>query len=177
LGVGIGILTKEIIVNERLDFDKAVALGFSSASDMREAARLNLTPQQLAKSHAEEAARVAAAQKLRAEQEAAINACRNDWAKCADNGEIVNKYSHWSMVQVDCKIAATNQAKYGDPQWPSLYFDTYLRGEDYVKTGIAIAIERDARFQNGFGAMVHSEVICKYDLRAKKVIDVSIAPR
>jgi len=177
LGVGLGIFAKEIVVNERLDFDKATALGFSSASDMREAARLNLTPQQLATRHAAEAARVAAEQKHLAEQEAAINACRNDWSKCADNGEIVNKYSDWSMVQVRCKIAADNQARYGDPQWPSGYFGTYLRGNDYVKTGVAVAIEPDARFQNGFGAMVHSEVICKYDLRAKKVVDVSIAPK
>jgi hypothetical protein len=176
LGIAIGIVAELGIVSQRLDYDKAVSLGFLSAADMREAASLNLTPEQLAKRHAEETARIAADEKLRAEQEAAIKACRNDWSKCADNGEVVNKYSDWSMVQVKCQMAATKEARYGDPQWPGLSFGTYLRGNDYVKTGIAVAIEPDARFQNGFGAMVHSEVICKYNLWTQSIISVDIAP-
>jgi hypothetical protein len=38
-------------------------------------------------------------------------------------------------------------------------------------------IERDAQFQNGFGAMVHSQVICKYDMKEKTVLDVTISER
>jgi len=41
----------------------------------------------------------------------------------------------------------------------------------------AVAIEPDAQFQNGFGAMAHSRVTCTYDLRAGKVIDVAITRR
>ena len=37
-----------------------------------------------------------------------------------------------------------------------------------------VLVERDAQFQNGFGAMVHSRVECTYDLAGKKVIDIKI---
>jgi hypothetical protein len=177
VGSALGALAAAGAVNYRLESDKAVALGFSSVPDMNAAKRLNLTPQQFAERRAQEAERVATAEKQRKEREAAENACRKDWAKCADNGEIVNKYSGWTMVQVRCQMAATEQAKYGDPEWPWLAFGSYLRGTDYVKTGLAVAIEKDAKFQNGFGAKVHSQVMCKYDLRSQNVISVSIVPR
>jgi hypothetical protein len=177
VGTPVGALIGMAVIDSQLDTDKAVALGFLSGSDMHEAQRLNLTPQQLADRRAQEAARAAAAEKQRREQEAAENACRNDWSKCADNGEVVNKYSDWTMVRVRCQREANEQARYGDPEWPWLSFGTYLKGTDYVKTGLAVAIEKDAKFQNGFGAKVHSEVICRYDLRSQKVISVSIAPR
>ena len=32
---------------------------------------------------------------------------------------------------------------------------------------VTTAIDADVQVQNGFGAMVHSEVICKYNLRAQ----------
>ena len=41
----------------------------------------------------------------------------------------------------------------------------------------AVAIEPDAQLSNGFGAMVHSRVTCAYDLRAKRVLSVDVAPR
>lgn len=107
-------------------------------------------------------------------------ACGADWSKCTDNTDVVENYGKWVDVKVDCKITATNMAKYGKPDWGGwLYpnFGTYLKGNNYVTTGRAVAIEPDAQFQNGFGAMVHSEVVCTYDLRAGKVIDVAIRPR
>jgi hypothetical protein len=103
--------------------------------------------------------------------------CRTDWTKCPDNEALVNDYNGWVEVQVACKRSATKQARYGTPEWPWLSFSTFRKGSDYATTGTAIAIEPDAQFSNGFGAMVHSKVICQYDLRKKQVIDISILPQ
>ncbi|MGH9806371.1 MAG: hypothetical protein ACRD9W_03780 [Terriglobia bacterium] len=102
--------------------------------------------------------------------------CKSDWTKCSDNEDLVNNYSDWTKVQVECKEEANSEAKYGTPEWPWLPFGSFLKGTDYSTSGIATAIEADAQFQNGFGAMVHSTVTCRYDLRAQKVLDVSILP-
>ena len=102
--------------------------------------------------------------------------CRSDWSKCADNEQLVNNYSDWSKVQVECKMEAEHEAEYGSPSWPWLAFGNFLKGKDYVSTGVATAIEPDAQFQNGFGAMVHSTVTCEYDLRTQKVTNISIVP-
>ena len=104
--------------------------------------------------------------------------CKTDWTLCADNAEVANKYSKWFDAQFECKQAATKQARYGTPVFPSLYFfSTFLRGNDYVTTGQATLIEPEAQFQNGFGAMVHSRVTCAYDLRAQRVLSVDISAR
>jgi hypothetical protein len=102
--------------------------------------------------------------------------CTNDWSKCTDNAELANHYSGWTKVQAYCKVEAANEARYGTPVWPWIPFGSYLPGNDYVTTGIAVAIEQDAQFQNGFGAMAHSTVTCKYDLRADKVLSVEVEP-
>jgi predicted nucleic acid-binding Zn ribbon protein len=104
------------------------------------------------------------------------DSCRSDWTKCADNEQLVNQYSDWSLVQVRCKRAANDRAKYGSPDWPWLAFGSFYKGNNYVTAGIAVAIEPDAQFSNGFGAMVHSRVTCTYDLRANRVTDVQISP-
>ncbi len=98
-------------------------------------------------------------------------ACRSDWTKCADNAQFVNNNSDWWTIKKACKDAANKQVLYDTPIWPSSAFDHFQpSGNSYITTGKAIAIEPDAQFQNGFGTMVHSHVICTYDLRAKKVI-------
>jgi hypothetical protein len=103
--------------------------------------------------------------------------CRSDWTKCADNEQLVNNYRNWSDVQVECKYAANDRAKYGDPVWPWIPFGSFLKGNNYVTSGIATAVEPDAQFSNGFGAKVRSRVTCIYDLRTRRVTDVSIFPR
>jgi hypothetical protein len=103
--------------------------------------------------------------------------CRYYWTKCADNDQLVNYYSDWSHIQVDCKYAANDQAKYGNPEWPWIPFGSFYKGNNYVTSGIAIAIEPDAQFSNGFGAKVHSRVTCTYDLRAKRVTNVDVSAR
>ena len=103
-------------------------------------------------------------------------ACDSDWRKCANNEQLVNNYSRWTSVKVECKREADSQARY-KTDWPWLPFGTFIKGNEYVTSGTAIAIEPDAQFQNGFGAMVRSRVICTYDLRAQHVISVDISPR
>ena len=104
-------------------------------------------------------------------------ACRTDWRRCADNEQLATTYSNWVHVQGECKRAATKMAEYGSPEWPWHPFGSFHSGNDYVKSGRAILIEPDAQFSNVFGAMVHSRVVCTYDLRGDRVLDVQVLPR
>jgi hypothetical protein len=104
-------------------------------------------------------------------------ACHNDWRQCADNEQLVNEWSGWTMVQVRCKSAANDRAKYGDPEWPWLPFGSFFKGKDYVAKGKAVAVEPDAKFQNGFGAKLRVRVTCFYDLAGEKVENVLITER
>jgi hypothetical protein len=106
-----------------------------------------------------------------------ISACRDDWQKCTDNEQLVNNYRDYTDAKVSCKMRANDMARYGTPEWPWGIFGTFYSGSDYVKTGKVRLVEDDAKFSNGFGAMVRSRVNCLYDLRSKSVIDVSINAR
>jgi hypothetical protein len=108
-----------------------------------------------------------------------LRACKDNWHLCADNSEMANNYSGWIHAQNACEEGATALAKYGTPAWPHSWmpnFNTFRNGSDYKETGQAVLVERNAQFQNGFGAMMHSTVTCIYDLAARKVIDVTIEP-
>lgn len=95
-----------------------------------------------------------------------VSLCKSDWTKCTDNADLVNNYSGWSYAQVACESEANGLAQYGKPVWPWMSFSTFNKGTEYAATGTAILIERDAQFQNQFGAIVNSRVICNYDLSA-----------
>jgi hypothetical protein len=113
-------------------------------------------------------------------QEQANPTCKSDWTKCKDNSDLANNYRDWTKVKVSCEMEAERQARYGTPKWPEpswISFGSFLPGTDYVTSGTAVAIEKNAQFQNGFGAMVHSTVICTYDLRADRVTKVAISAR
>lgn len=103
--------------------------------------------------------------------------CKSDWKLCADNADLMNNFNGVSRVTVECKIAAQKLAKYGEPKFPWLSFGTFLTGNAYVKTGIVTAIEKEAQFQNGFGAWANSSVVCKYDLNSGKIVDVVISQK
>jgi hypothetical protein len=102
--------------------------------------------------------------------------CKSDWTKCTDNADMANNFGGWSGVQYDCKKQAEELAKYGTPEWPWFAFSSFRPGSNY-STGTVTVIEPDAKFQNGFGAMVRSRVVCEYDLRSKKVTNVDISAR
>src|SRR5262245_38778189 len=72
-------------------------------------------------------------------------ACGSDWRQWQDNAELVNNYDGMGGVEYDCMEAANSQAKYGDPEWPWRAFSTFLKGDDYPRTGVVTVKEHDAR--------------------------------
>ena len=102
-------------------------------------------------------------------QSATASACQSDWSKCTNNVEMARNYEGWTEAEVKCKIAANKLAKYGTPEWPWLAFQNLASGTDYAENGEATLIENNAKFQNEYGAMVHTRVGCDYNLRTKKV--------
>ena len=101
--------------------------------------------------------------------------CESDWTKCADNAEIVRSYKGWLNVQVACRIAAIETAKYGTPTWPFVPFQGFSEGKTYVESGLVVVIEPEAKFPNATGAMVRSRVACTYDLRTQRVVNVAVS--
>jgi hypothetical protein len=101
--------------------------------------------------------------------------CETDWKVCASNSDLVENNPDWLWkVTRDCRIAADEAAKYGEPKWSWVPFGKYLRGTDYPKTGIVTAIDEDVRFQNGFGTYGRSRVVCVYDLNTRRVVNLSV---
>jgi DNA-directed RNA polymerase subunit RPC12/RpoP len=116
-------------------------------------------------------------------KEAANPTCVSNWHLCKDSADFVDHFNgkmgdhddwDWNGIGIQCKDAAEAEARYGSPVWPSMSFGHYHAGDDYVRSGVAVAFEPDAQFQNGFGAMVHSHVTCQYDLSAGKVLNVDV---
>ncbi len=108
------------------------------------------------------------------------SSCKEDWRLCKDNADLVNNYKDYSDAQFSCERAANKKAKFGTPVWPGFWsggsFGRFHRGTDYVSTGVVVAVEPDAQFQNQFGAMVHSTAQCEYDLKTKSVVTVNVVP-
>ena len=100
--------------------------------------------------------------------------CATDYTVCKDNADLVNNYDKIIDAQSACRSTTDASVKYGNPDWPWLPFGSYFPGNTYVKAGVVRLAEDKVQIQNGFGAMVHSQVICDYDLKAKKVVMLSI---
>lgn len=103
-----------------------------------------------------------------------VEPCASDWEKCTDNEQLVNNWRSYSFVQSACTEAATKGAKYGEPKFPWSPFQTFRTGNSAKEKGTILAIEKDARYSNMFGVMVHSQVSCTYDLKERKVVDLSV---
>jgi DNA-directed RNA polymerase subunit RPC12/RpoP len=112
----------------------------------------------------------------RREQEKANPTCETNWRKCSDNADLINHYGGVIGAQVDCRMEAEKRARFGSPKWPPVPFGSFYEGVQDTKTGMAILIEPDARFENAFGVMVRSTVVCAYNLNRKEVVSVSITP-
>jgi hypothetical protein len=110
----------------------------------------------------------------------ASSPCKDDWQKCSDNADLVNHYKQYILLKGDCERAADKSARYGSPIWPGFWsggsFAQFRAGSDAIRTGVFEAFEPDAQFSNAFGAMVHSTVTCKYDLRENRVLSISVVP-
>jgi hypothetical protein len=100
--------------------------------------------------------------------------CVTDWRRCKDNADLVNNYGDMSTIEFECMEKANSMAKYGDPEWPWSTFGTFLKGDDYPKTGIVTVKEKDVRFTNMFNAKVRTTVRCTFDLNAMKVVSVKV---
>ena len=103
-----------------------------------------------------------------------VPSCKSDWTLCTDNSDMANNWHGWTHVQAACEIAAEKSAKYGTPEWPWLAFSSFLKGDDYPKTGIVKAMEDEAKFKNMFNASVKSKVICTYNINTETVTDIQV---
>jgi hypothetical protein len=104
--------------------------------------------------------------------------CHDDWQKCGSNYEVVNEYDGVAYARSACAVGLAGIVKYGEPRWSSPFkFASYIIGVDTPMTGVLMLIEPDVQLQNGFGAMVHSKASCRYDLRGRKVLEVTAAAR
>lgn len=101
-------------------------------------------------------------------------ACSSDYTLCKDNADLVNNYQGIAGATVACQDAVNSRARYGDPKWPFAPFGTFLKGDDYVKTGVVNLIDKDVQIPNVFGGVVKSTAFCSYDLTHKKVVAVYI---
>jgi len=101
------------------------------------------------------------------EKEKARPTCVSDYTKCTDNEDVVEHHESKDHIAMNvmCKQAAKDAAKYGTPELPFIAFGTYYGGRSYVNNGVAILVEKDAKFQNAFGAMQHVVATCLYDMK------------
>jgi hypothetical protein len=85
------------------------------------------------------------------EEEKAHPTCTSDYTKCTDN-KVVERHQSSDAINlaIECKFAAKDAAKFGDPDIPFLGFSTYYPGHSYIDSGTAVLIEKDATFNNGF---------------------------
>jgi hypothetical protein len=100
------------------------------------------------------------------------NSCEYTWQACTDNGDLVNNYEGIISIQSACKIQANALAKYST-EWGWTHFGIYNKGKNYIESGVVTLFEREAKFENGFGAMKVMNLECRYNLKTNKVIYLS----
>ena len=113
-------------------------------------------------------------------REQANPTCKSDWSKCKDNSDLAHNWEGFSRAQVDCQNATNDRAKYDTPKYTSGYpgyFSSFRDDNSANKTGKMLVIDKDVKMQNGFGAWARTKVYCEYDLRDKKVLNISIDDR
>jgi len=98
--------------------------------------------------------------------------CKTDWSQCKSNREMMANYDTGLITaRMACKKDAISKARFGTPEFPWVFFfQSYMPDDSYVTSGIAVLLEKEAKFQNEYGAMMNVTVVCKYDLRSKTVL-------
>lgn len=79
-----------------------------------------------------------------------------------------------------CQRALKLIAKYGEPTFPSLAFNSYVdtaKARAEFENGWVLKVERRASMQNGFGAYVNGVAACKYNFRTGQVADIGFGDR
>lgn len=110
------------------------------------------------------------------------NTCQQDWRKCADNRQLVENYSRWNVIAGECQDAAYRFiAPYGTPNRNTRYdtarFFSFIVGDDYPKTGIAVATAPNFEYSDASGARRSAWLNCTYDMRKERVVDVKFGDR
>lgn len=96
--------------------------------------------------------------------------CVQDYTLCKDNAEIANDYQGMSTARAACTVQLDDSVKYGEPDLPFIFsFGSFMSGTDAPSSGYIELVEKNAKIQNAFGAMVRSTVRCVYDLKDKEV--------
>lgn len=141
------------------EMDDAKSKGFSNAARMNEAKNLGLKTYAELKEHEEMVKR--------------NKSCVYNWKACSDNKDLVNNYQGITSAKSRCERAVEKGAKFGTPDWGGWLrssFGTFYTGNHYIENGTVTLIEPNVKLQNGFGAMVKSEVECIYDLKRGEVL-------
>jgi len=109
-----------------------------------------------------------------AKTETVVKSCKSDWMECKDNEDMANHNETYSNARYACKHEANERAKFGDPEWGWIPFSYFSGGSSYKENGIASLADKDVKFHNMYGAKMRVQVVCKYDLRAEKVLSVTV---
>ncbi|WP_220792505.1 hypothetical protein [Gluconacetobacter diazotrophicus] len=111
---------------------------------------------------------------------AITSSCRDNWKACHDNEDLMNNYHGVAEARAKCQEEGDRRAAFGTPKWPGFWsggsFGHFDAGSDGPRTGRLTIVEPDAQFQNQFGAMAHSTVLCLYDFDQKTVQSIQISP-
>ncbi|MCG5526833.1 MULTISPECIES: SH3 domain-containing protein [Halorhodospira] len=100
--------------------------------------------------------------------------CHDNWTKCKDNKDLINNYAGITDAQISCERAASELAKYGDPDFPFISFGRFRQGDNYIEEGVIELIENEAKMSNAFGSMLRVRIHCYYDLETEQVVDIDI---
>jgi hypothetical protein len=108
--------------------------------------------------------------------------CRQDWSKCADNRQLAENYRQWPTIVSACQEAGyAFIAPYGipnrTPRFNTARFSSYAVGNDYPRTGIAVAAAAGFEYQDTKGARKSAALECLYDLRKDRVVEVKFVGR
>jgi hypothetical protein len=103
--------------------------------------------------------------------------CEADWTKCADNAQLMHTPAIADDMKSKCRESADSQANYRAPLWPADAFATFRSGRDYVESGIIIATEAHAQFEDRQGRVVTPSIACRYDLLTRTVLAIEFTKR
>ena len=102
--------------------------------------------------------------------------CARDWSKCADNRQLVENYWQWPIIVSECQAEAERfiapKGTAVSPAQPVETFTNYAIGNDYPKTGIAIAKTPLFRYRDTSGRTRFAWLECRYDLGNRRVIGI-----
>jgi hypothetical protein len=113
---------------------------------------------------------------ISAQESVAVEApsCVLQWRLCKDNADMANNNKEAHSAAFRCETEADKHVKFGEAKWSWTPFSTFQIGDDYVKTGLVIKIDKRVQFQNQFGAWAHMRATCVYDIVKHEVKSVDI---